>query len=358
MPEEIDNEKNPVTNYERMEKFDFSKYTGVVLDESGILKNYTGKYRTAIIAACQNIPYRLACTATPAPNDYMELGSHSEFIGAMSGSEMLASFFINDPANVGKYRLKGHAESKFWRWMASWAVMIRMPSDLGYDDNGFILPKLHMHEHILEANRPAEGMLFAIDANTMQERRAARKASMEDRVKKVCELVNSSDEEWLVWCDLNAESEMLAKGIERAVEVRGSMKDEMKEDRLRGFAERRYPVLVSKPSIAGWGMNYQHCRNMAFTGLSDSYEQFYQALRRCYRFGQEREVHCHIVTDRTEGAVVKNIKRKEADAVRMAEEMTKQMAYISRGELRSEGSFAQSYNTNEKMEVPKWLQTA
>lgn len=345
-----------ITNYERLHHFDTADFVGIVLDESSILKSYTGKYRNELVLRWKKLPYRLACTATPAPNDYMELGNHSEFLGVMDGSEMLASFFINDPANVGRYKVKGHANAgPFWEWMASWSVMIRKPADLGYDDGDFSLPECHFNDIVIDSNKAPEGMLFPVDAQTMGERQGARRATIEDRAARAIDIVNGSDERWLVWCDLNRESDILAKGIEGAVEVRGSDKDSHKEKSLLGFANGDIRVLVSKPKIAGWGMNFQICRNMVFTGLSDSYEQFYQAVRRCWRFGQTREVNCYIVTDRTEGAVVANVRRKEKDAAEMADNMAAQMSYISSGIIREDVAFAKAYNTSTTMEIPSWL---
>jgi superfamily II DNA or RNA helicase len=345
-----------VTNYERLHYFDSSEFAGVVLDESSILKSYTGKYKTQLLQEFSDTPYRLACTATPAPNDYMELGNHCEFLGVMRSSEMLAAFFINDAKNVGRYRLKGYADAgPFWQWMACWSVMIRRPSDLGYDDGDFKLPPLNIVDIVLDANTPMDGFLFPLVATTMSERRSARKATIDARVGKAAELANSDNESWLVWCDLNDESAKLTKAIDGAVEVKGSDKEEHKEQAMLDFQSGKIRVLVSKPSIAGWGMNFQHCHKMVFTGLSDSYEQYYQAVRRCWRFGQKHQVDCYIVTDQTEGAVVSNVRRKQADADAMAESMARQMSHISSGEVRNATRFVQRYEANQKMEIPEWL---
>lgn len=313
-----------ITNYEMMEQFDPAYFTGIVLDESSILKAYDGKFRTKIIESFRPVPFKLACTATPAPNDYMELGNHSEFLGVMSRSEMLSMFFVHDGGETQKWRLKGHAETEYWKWLCSWAVMIRKPSDLGYDDGDFILPDVHFNSHVVEAENNTDG-LFALEAQTLQERISARRDSLEDRCREAADLINNSSETWLVWCNLNSESELLRKLIPSAVEVKGSDSTEHKESSMLGFSRGDIRVLITKPSIAGFGMNWQHCHNMAFVGLSDSYEQFYQAVRRCWRFGQTEEVNCHIITANTEGAVVANIKRKEQDAMKMAEEMVKHM---------------------------------
>ena len=347
--------KITITNYERLHHFDPAEFAGVVLDESSILKSHTGKYRTELIENWGAVPFRLAATATPAPNDYMELGEHCQFLGAMRSTEMLSRFFINDPGSVGKYRVKGHAKSAFFNWMADWAVMMRRPSDLGYEDRDFVLPSLNVHNHVIDANAAPEGMLFAVDAHTMLERKRARKATAQQRAEAVAKMVNGSDEHWLVWCDLNSESEMLSTMIDGAVEVKGADSPEHKESALLGFAESEFRVLVSKPKIAGWGMNYHHCHNVAFTGLSDSFEQYYQAVRRCWRFGQKKEVECHIVTDRTEGAVVANIRRKERDAEALAVGMCEAMASRSRAIVHGDVEFKTKYSATEGLQVPSWL---
>ena len=338
--------KITITNYERFHHFDVSQFQGIVLDESSILKSYTGKYRTEIIERCQSVPFRLACTATPAPNDFMELGNHAEFIGAMTRTEMLAMFFVHDGGETQKWRLKGHAENKFWEWVCSWAVMIRKPSDLGYEDNGFILPSLNIQQDTIQVERPSGGMLFAMEARSMIERRQARKETTESRCAKAAELVNKSDDQWLIWCDLNRESEMLKRMIDGAVEVKGSDSQEHKENSMLGFSDGSVRIIVTKPKIAGFGMNWQNCHNVIFVGLSDSYEQYYQAIRRCWRFGQKNQVNCHIITASTEGAVVKNIKRKEKDAVRMAEMMVDNMHSINEKNIKGTTRTMSDYHTD------------
>ena len=315
-----DDDVNPginITNYEMLHNFDVSRFMGVVLDESSILKNYTGKIRTQIIDTFLNTPYKLCATATPSPNDYTELGNTSEFLGVMTRSEMLSMFFINDTSDVGTWRLKGHVEdNKFWEWMSSWAVMLQKPSDLGFDDGKFILPELHIEQITI----PYEGekdTLFAYEAKTLTDRRDARRESLNDRVKQAANLVNNDDDLWLIWCDLNSESELLKNSINNSVEVKGSDKNDHKEKSLLGFADGNIKCLVTKPSIAGHGMNLQKCHNVIFVGLSDSYEQYYQAVRRCWRFGQNHPVNVYVITGEREGAVVDNIKRKEADMQKM-----------------------------------------
>jgi len=314
-----------IANYEMLSHFDPDYFTGIVLDESSILKAYDGKTRTAIIQSFQKTPFRLACTATPAPNDYMELGNHSEFLSIMSRVEMLSMFFVHDGGETQLWRLKGHAEQDFWRWLASWSVMIRKPSDLGYSDDGFSLPPLNLHEHILEVDRPTEGHLFALEALSLQDRIAARRESVTERVEECALLVNKSKEPWVIWCNLNAESQAITKAITGAVEITGSDPVEKKERALEGFASGAIRVIVTKPSIAGFGLNWQHCARVAFVGLSDSWEQYYQAVRRCWRFGQSRPVDVHLIVASTEGAVLKNIKTKEADAGAMAANIVEHM---------------------------------
>jgi superfamily II DNA or RNA helicase len=326
--------KITITNYEMLEHFDPTLYAGIVLDESSILKSYTGETRNQIIAAFNQTPYRLACTATPAPNDFMELGNHSEFLGALTRTEMLSTFFVHDGGDTSKWRVKRHAQKDFWKWVCSWAVMLRKPSDLGYEDGDFILPPLNIQDIAVEISKPTDGRLFALPAITLEERRSARSSSVEERAAQVAELVaRRPDEPWLIWCNLNSESAAAARLIPGAVEVSGSNSREEKEARMLGFSAGEIKDLVSKPSVAGFGMNWQHCPNVIFLGLSDSYEQFYQAVRRVYRFGQKRPVNCYIVTSSTEGAVTENIKRKEKDAAKMAEGMVNNMHELNQQEI-------------------------
>ena len=335
-----------ITNYERLHGFDPAAWHGLVLDESSILKSYSGKYRTALVEEWGNIPFRLACTATPAPNDYMELGNHAEFLGVMTRVEMLAMFFVHDGGDTQKWRLKGHAEAVFWKWLCSWAVMLRAPSDLGYEDGEFVLPPLEIHEHVVTSDAQ-DGWLFPVEARSLQERIGARRDTIEDRVSKCAELINGDKSQWLVWCNLNNESDALAKALKGAVQVQGSDKDEHKETALLGFGTGDINRLVTKPSIAGFGMNWQRCHNVAFVGLSDSYEQYYQAVRRCWRFGQTKPVQCHIITADVEGAVVANIRRKERDAARMAANMVEHMCEINAANIRETKRDKATYKTSE-----------
>lgn len=324
-----------ITNYEKLHKFT-PGFDGIVLDESSILKSFDGSTRKALVEFARDIPYRLCCTATPSPNDYTELGNHAEFLGIMSMAEMLATFFVHDGGETSKWRLKGHAEKDYWKWLASWSICQRKPSDLGYSDEGFEMPELVMHEVIIDAG-PSEGMLFAMEARTLQERRGARRASISEKVNACAELVNESGEDWLLWCGLNDESKSTADAINGAVEVTGSDKPEHKIESVRWFQRKigndGKRVLVSKGSIFGFGVNLQSCSNMAFIGISDSYEEFYQCVRRCWRFGQSKPVHVWIYLASTETAVLANLKRKQAEADKMADSMVEHMREFNKREI-------------------------
>ena len=335
-----------ITNYQKLDNFDISEFVGIVIDESSILKSFSGKIRNQIIESCRSIQFKMACTATPAPNDFMELGNHSEFLGAMSRTEMLSTFFINDSNETQKWRLKGHSESKFWKWICSWAVMLRKPSDLGFSDEGFILPPVEMIQHTLSVGRPMPGRLFVETAQTLLERRDARRETIPERCAKAAEIANGINGQVLVWCDLNNEGDELARLIDGAVQVSGADDDETKEKAMLDFIQGRVRCLVTKPSIAGFGMNFQVCSNEIFVGLSDSYEKFYQGLRRCWRFGQKNPVNVHIITADIEGAVLDNIRRKGEDATRMAAEMTANMGDISKVEINTITRTQDDYSEN------------
>lgn len=337
-----------ITNYEKLGKFDGVTFTGVVLDESSILKSFTGKVRNQIIDYFSSTPFRLACTATPAPNDFMELGNHAEFLGIMTYSEMLAMFFVHDGGQTSKWRLKGHAEEVFWQWMGSWAVVMESPHDLEYDIDGYDLPELRIHEIIADGDEPVT------ESMTLTQRRKARRDTLDLRCEKAAELVNGSSEQWLVWCDLNDESHALHEKIDASVEVQGSDRNSDKSNRMLGFSLGIYKSLVTKPSIAGFGMNWQNCHNMIFVGLSDSYEQYYQAVRRCWRFGQTQPVDVYIVISAKEGAVKENITRKEADSIRMRKAMIEQTKEITKAELKSTCRLATPYEPHVVMLLPNW----
>ena len=317
-----------ITNYEMLDHFEGVELSGVVLDESSILKSYTGAIRNQIISMFKFTPFKLACTATPSPNDFMELGNHSEFLGVMDRTEMLAMFFIHDGGDTSKWRLKGHASGIFWDWVASWACMITKPSDLGYDDGDFELPPLDVQTHIIDSGLSQEGRLFAVTEITLSAQQKARRDTVQLKADAIAQYVNSSDDSWLIWCDLNAESEHLANSIPDAIEVRGSDTNEHKEDAMLGFADGKYRVLVTKPSIAGFGMNWQHCHKVAFCGMSHSYEQFYQAIRRCWRFGQDYPVDVHVFVTDLEQSIVSNVLRKKDDNEDMRLEMVARTSRI------------------------------
>lgn len=304
--------------------------------------------RTSIIENFQNVPYKLACTATPAPNDYMELGNHSEFCGVMTRSEMLSMFFVHDGGQTSKWRLKGHAKDVFWQWMASWSVFIDNPSNLGYDGTDYELPNLNIHEIIVDGNEPITESL------TLTERRNARKETLELRCQKAADLVNSSDEQWLVWCDLNAEGDRLNELIEESKNVQGSDKNKYKSETMLSFSDEKLKCLISKPQLAGYGMNWQNCHNVIFTGLSDSFEQYYQAVRRCWRFGQTQEVNVYIIISAKEGCVKENIERKQLDFITMRDAMINLTKEITKKELKSTCRLTTPYEANTTMKLPNW----
>ena len=346
-----------ITNYEQLHNIDTSKFDAIVLDESSILKSFTSRTREQIIDSFENYSYKLACTATPAPNDHMELGNHAEFVNVMSRTEMLSMFFVHDAGETQKWRLKGHAEDKFWEWVSSWAVMITKPSDLGYEDGAYDLPPLNMTELIVEG-KPNENELVPTFAQTLMERRQARRDSLHERVEKAAELVNSTDEQFLIWCDLNDESKLLTESILESVEVKGSDTAKHKENAMLDFADGKIKRLVTKPQIAGMGLNWQNCRNMVFVGLSDSFEQVFQAIRRCWRFGQEKEVNVYIVISEQEGAVLENIKRKEKDFEIMQGGMIKFTKRINEENIRQTQLEKTEYEPTKKIKLPKFIKGA
>lgn len=337
-----------ITNYEKIDKFQCGDFNGVVLDESSILKSFTGRIRNQIIEYFAKTPFRLACTATPAPNDFMELGNHSEFLGIMTRSEMLSMYFVHDGGQTAKWRLKRHAESIFWQWMSSWSVFIQDPASLGYAVDGYDLPALHIHEIVVDGEEPITETL------TLTQRRIARRESLELRCQKAAELVNSNDEQWLVWCDLNDESHRLWELCNDSWEIKGSDKATYKAETMLDFSKDYIKCLITKPSIAGFGMNWQQCHNMIFVGLSDSYEKFYQALRRCWRFGQMKEVNAYIIISKKEGCVKDNIERKERDALKMKTAMVELTKEITKNELRHTIRLTSMYNAKKNIILPIW----
>lgn len=343
-----------VTNYERIKAFDPADFAGVVCDESSILKNFDGTRKSEITDFMRKIPYRLLATATAAPNDYIELGTSSEALGYMGYMDMLNRFFKNDMNNSAtrrhygeapKWRFKGHAELPFWRWVCSWSRAIRKPSDIGFDDGDFILPPLIEHAHLVKASTLADGMLFALPAATLPEQREEKKRTIRERCEKVAELV-SHDQPALVWCQLDAEADMLEKIISGATQVAGKHKDEEKERRFLGFADGTHRVLVTKAKIGALGLNFQHCAHVV-DFPSHSYEQRYQGIRRCWRFGQKRPVVVDTVHTEGEARVMENQQRKSESADKMFGNLVAEMNNAIGIERKAAASL--------KMEIPQWL---
>jgi len=344
-----------ITNYEKLHLFDAADFAGAACDESSILKAYDGATRLAITVFMRKMAYRLLATATAAPNDFTELGTSSEALGYLGHMDMLNKFFRNDMNNsatgrIGgqaiKWRLKGHAELPFWRWVCSWARAVRRPSDIGFADDGFILPPLQEQQHQVEASELADGMLFALPAHGLKEQRDERRRTIKERCAKVAELVNGTGSPAMVWCHLNAEGDLLESLIPDAIQVSGSDADEAKEEKLIGFAKGAARVLVTKPAIGAWGLNYQHCNHVTFFP-SHSFEQYYQAVRRCWRFGQKRPVHVDIIATEGEKDVLSNLQRKAA----MADKMFTNLV----GQMNAAMAVERSANFTNTMEVPSWL---
>jgi hypothetical protein len=344
-----------VTNYERLHHFDPKDFRGVVCDESSILKSFDGARRGEITAFMRRMEFRLLATATAAPNDYIELGTSSEALGYLGHTDMLNRFFKNDLNNsatgrmrgeVIKWRLKGHAETPFWRWVCSWSRAIRRPSDLGFDDSAFVLPPLNETEHLVEAQSLADGMLFAMPAVGLKEQREERRRTVQERCEKVAGLVNPTGEPALVWCHLNDEGDLLEELIPDSVQVSGKDSDDAKEEKLTAFANGKARVLVTKPKIGALGLNFQHCRHVTFFP-SHSFEQYYQGVRRCWRFGQKRPVQVDIVTTEGERGVMRNLQRKATQADEMFSRLV--------SEMNSAIAIDRQNTMTKPVEVPAWL---
>jgi hypothetical protein len=344
-----------VTNYERLHMFNPSDFVAIVLDESQILKNFQGKYRALISQFMRKIPYRLLASATPSPNDFVELGTSSEALGDLGHMDMLNKYFKNDLNNssvgrhcgeVIKWRLKGHAEKPFWRWVCSWARAIRKPSDLGFDDGGFILPPLIEEEFMVEARHLAEGMLFALPAVGMKEQREERKRSITERCERVASLVNNTGEPALVWCHLNPEGDLLEKMIPDAIQVSGKDSDDQKEEKIMSFAKGQSRVMVIKPKIGALGLNFQHCNHMTFFP-SHSFEQYYQGVRRCWRFGQKRPVKVDIITTEGEQRVLRNLQHKAVQADQMFANLV--------SEMHNAMGINKINHHTKTLEIPSWM---
>lgn len=343
-----------IANYERLHYFNPNDFTGVVCDESSILKSFNGKRRKEITEFMRKMPYRLLASATAAPNDYIELGTSSEALGDLGHVDMLNRFFKNDNNNsaqgrmygeVVKWRFKGHAEIPFWRWVCSWARAIRKPSDFGFDDKDFILPPLTENKHMVEVESLPDGMLFALPASDFREQREERRRTIKERCEKVTELV-AHDKPALVWCHLNSEGDLLEKMIPDAIQVSGRDSDDNKEAKLLAFARGDARVLVTKPKIGAWGLNFQHCSHVTFFP-SHSYEQYYQGVRRCWRFGQKNPVTVDIVTTEGEAKIFKNLKRKAKQADRMFSALVNEMNQATKIKVENK------YTTKEA--IPAWL---
>jgi superfamily II DNA or RNA helicase len=340
-----------ICNYDRLDRLNPAAFGAVALDESSILKSFTGATTRALISAFAGTPFRMAATATPAPNDHMELGQHAEFLGVMSGVEMLSRFFINDTSTASQqWRLKRHAERSFWDWVSSWARMAETPADLEHDATDYILPPLRVHRHRAAGDvRAPAGALFAADvsATTMYDvkrQTAGARAEM-------CAALVPAGEACVIWCDTDHEADALKVAIPEAIEVRGSMPAEKKEAALAAFSTGEARILITKPSIAGFGMNWQHCSTMIFAGRTFSYEAWYQAVRRCWRFGQARPVDCHLIVAEGEDQIGRVIERKAADHASMKRAMAEAMR-------RNRATTAQTrvvYQPTTKGSLPAWL---
>lgn len=347
--------KVTVTNYERMHLFDLSQFNGVVLDESSILKSFMGKTKQALCEAFERTPFRLCCTATPAPNDYMELGNHSAFLGIMEGSEMLTRWFINDTMHFGRYRLKGHAVRSFWEWVASWAACVEKPSDAGGDDSRFELPPLETRINQVETDysiQPGEGDLFRIPEMSATSMHREKRHSLDRRVALALELAQGKAHN-IVWCETNAEAERIADGLgDECVEVHGSESIDAKEEKLTAFSLGQVRCIVSKPSLAGFGLNWQHCAHQIFASLSYSYEMFYQAIRRSWRFGQKKPVRVDVILSGSELPLWQTISRKMG-----AHQQMKNAMKYAKLEFGSVHRVKLAYNPNLKTTLPLWLKS-
>ena len=343
-----------VTNYERLGNFDTSIFSGIVLDESSILKSFSGTTKQLLIEQFSRTEYRLCCSATPSPNDYTELGNHAEFLGVMLQAEMLATFFVRDgkAAMAEKlWTLKKYGKVAFWEWLTQWSCMLQSPADLGFSGDGFELPPLYQHEIKVISGITRDGEIFTMEATGVTEQREAKKSTLALRVAEVAKLVNNSDEQWLVFCDLNAESEALKKALNGAVEVRGSDKEDHKSNSAIDFAEGHIRVLVSKPSIFGFGLNFQNCHNIVFVGLNNSFEMVYQSIRRCWRYGQKSPVNSYMICVDTEGRVLANLKRKQKDFETMQREITAHMKAVQ--EDKRNNGYNPEVNMTPKLFQPK-----
>jgi hypothetical protein len=344
-----------VTNYEQLHKFNPNDFSGVACDESSILKNYQGAYKNEITDFMRKISYRSLWTATAAPNDFIELGTSSEALGYMGHIDMLTKYFKNDNNNVSltrhfgeapKWRIKRHAEIPFWRYITSWARALRKPSDLEFNDDGFALPELIENEHLIEANTPPDGMFLNLPAKNLPEQRAEKRRTIQERCEKVAELMTKDNDFSIAWCQLNDEGDLLEKLIPGSVQISGSDLDEKKEEKFYSFIKGDVKKLITKPKIGAWGLNFQHCNHQVYFP-SHSFEQKYQLVRRCWRFGQKRPVTIDTVFTEGERKIINNLKRKEAQATQMFDALVR--------EMNNSISYKKLTETKKEIEVPLWL---
>lgn len=362
---EVGGDAQYITNYEMLKHFNPSWFGGVVIDESSILKNYTAKTKQKLIEMFATTPYRLACTATPAPNDHLELGNHAEFLGIMRSNEMISRWFINDSMSAGDYRLKGHSADKFWRWLTSWAVALSKPGDLGYSDEGYDLPELIYHDHVVgvdhtraweTVNSNGQIPLFLGTVMSATEMHKEKRATLEERMKMAADIALAyPNESIVVWCNYNYEADILKRLLPDAIEVRGSDTFESKRRGLADFAEGRVNHIITKGEIAGHGMNWQHCGRQIFTSIDHKFEKWYQCIRRSWRFGRYDPVNIHVVYAESEGDILVNLLRKQDDHLSMQHEMVEAMKKNGLN-IRLENSQAVRTGHDIKMTVPEWLQ--
>lgn len=346
-------------NYERLHLLDPGAFGGLVLDESSIIKNFTGTTTRRLMEFGGHIPFRLACTATPAPNDHMELGQHCQFLGVMRSNEMLSRWFLADQSEMGRYRLKRHAVNSFWNWVSSWARCAERPSDLGGDDAGYNLPPLNLHRHIVKTDivsdagdDEGQALLFRMPSASATSIHREKRKTANDRAAKIAELVRSEPgEAWIIWVDTDYDADAVKSLLPEATEVHGRMTPEQKEAGLAAFSECRARILITKGSIAGFGLNWQHCARVAFVGLSYSYEAFYQSVRRCWRYGQTRQVDVHVACAETEEAIWQAIVRKRDDHDAMKVHMRAAMARAQE-EVRST---KHDYQPQKPASLPAWF---
>lgn len=327
-----------ITNYDMIEKFNPDDFGAVVLDESSILKSLDGETRKLLTDMFANTPYRLCCTATPAPNDIAELGNHSEFLGVMTRVDMLATFFVHDSntKDADGWRLKGHAEDKFYQWLASWGMSIRKPSDLGYEDTGYDLPPITVTPMWVDFEYTPEGQLFNTGLKGITDRSKVRRGTMQARCEAIAELVNASSEQWILWCGLNDEGDLLTSLIPDARQMEGSQSADTKDTLITEFCNNEYRVLITKTKIAGFGVNMQNCHMQAFVGMNDSWEQYYQAIRRSHRFGQVNPVQVYVTLSHIEAPILENIKRKEKEASKMSARLIEMVRQYEQDEIKGQ----------------------